>query len=248
MRFGRNHRGEAVEEAGGEAADPEIESQRLREAGVPVVPQRGSREPPHDLVEQVAEGAGMVAVALPGRPPGRLPLYRRDHFGVGEDVRTVVRGEGGQAGLVGEELEECQAPVPRGEQLGPDCGDGIVRRVSRAFEGEEEGDGGGALCRRPDRDERFGGPGRPALGIDPAAMEGDDLLSALPDRDRSAQLAELVEIPVKAFFEGLHRHEISSRIAARSGSARARSRKRRSISMERRSQVSAACVLPRASS
>src|SRR5262245_10596146 len=60
-------------------ADPEIESQRLREVRAEVASDRLRCEAAHEFIDEEAKGAWMIAMASVGTPMRRLCCQRRDN-------------------------------------------------------------------------------------------------------------------------------------------------------------------------
>ena len=170
---------------------------------VPVAPEgHAARDPSDDFIEEEADRARVITMALAGTPEWLLPLHCRNHFAMGEEVGPIFRRESRKPRLMRDELGEGQVPLAGREQLGPDLGDGIVGREPGILKGEKKGDRGRSFCRGPDRGQRIGSPGDLFPGISPSVMERDDFSAVFPDREGGAEFAALFEIPVETFFEG----------------------------------------------
>lgn len=182
-------------------ADPEVEVHGAAEGFVEVVAEGGGGGgEADDLVEEKAEGAGVVGLLRAGSGVGGLIFDGLDDGVEVFDGNFFV--EGAEATVVREELGEGDGGFAGFGEVGPEVGDGLVEREVGGVQRVKGGDGGGSFGGAPDGDEGVGGPGGLVGGVGDAVGEIEDLDAAMMDGDAGAEFVAFAEVAFEFWGEG----------------------------------------------
>ncbi len=109
-------------------ADGEIEVERAGHLLPEPLPHGSARAAAQHLAQQIAEGAGVVAVPGARFPPRALAFEAHDEpFPVVEDVPVGGLVEADHAGLVGEQMPHGDGLFAVADESGPDRGHRVVQ-------------------------------------------------------------------------------------------------------------------------
>ena len=202
-RAGPDERGHAVV-LGGRQADVHVGAERAGDLVAEQPSRRGPGDPADHLADQEAEGVDVVAVGGAGRPPGILSGQRGGHGRpVQHGARREPAADGGQPGLVGQQLPDGDRVLARGGELRPAGSDRGIE-VEPALPGQAGRAGGDqALADREHVDQRVRLPAAAAFLVGPAAVQVRDDAAVDHDADRGAPLAAFGEIGAEGVAQRL---------------------------------------------
>jgi hypothetical protein len=171
--------------------------------GRAALPEEGADAAAVDAAQHLAgpEAEGVHVIA---KPRSRLPprLLRRqclDHRLPAQQVcaRRQRTANGGQAGLVTEQVANRQAALSRRGKLGPVLGDRRIEIHQPAIDEPQQANRRDRLAERPHIDDRIASPGALPPLVQPAAPEIDDEHAAHRHGNRRADVASLNEVALE---------------------------------------------------
>ena len=172
--------------------DPEIEIQWAGEVVVPVIRERLPSDSAHEFVEKKTKRARVITVPGPRRPQRSLFLQRTDNVFVFGHVHRFIKSA--KPGLMRKQLRERDLFLPGLRKLRPELRDALFDVDLVFLQDMQHAGAAESLGRRPNENERVGGPRLFAARVAKSAVKIDNRFSVLPNRNRRAEFAELLEI------------------------------------------------------